>query len=162
MSNETWTPDRIAELTQLWTEGKSASQIATIMGGISRNAVLGKLHRMNIETGRFSAIAPLKKVKPLVAQAQFARKKADPVKAAAVKAIELRPPPPSIPKPLLVRLVDLGNHDCRWPVSGEKADTLFCGHNAEPGNSYCCGHVRLSVGKGTLSERNAIPARMVG
>ena len=43
-----WTPDRVSKLKELWGKGNTASQIAEIIGGISRNAVIGKAHRLNL------------------------------------------------------------------------------------------------------------------
>lgn len=60
------------------------------------------------------------------------------------------------PAPLNMTLLELNHNDCRWPVSGEGAKMLFCGHNVEDGKSYCPCHVRMSVGRGTESERNAV------
>ena len=50
-----WTEDRVAQLRQLWGSGKSASEIAEILGGMSRNAVIGKAHRLGL-SGRPSPI----------------------------------------------------------------------------------------------------------
>jgi GcrA cell cycle regulator len=50
-----WTDERIAELQRLWAEGKSASEIAAILGDVTRNAVIGKAHRLNL-SGRPSPI----------------------------------------------------------------------------------------------------------
>ena len=52
-------------------------------------------------------------------------------------------------------MVDLAAPDCRWPVSGEKANTLFCAMPADEGSSYCLHHRCVSRGKGTVSERTA-------
>lgn len=167
----TWTDERIADLRRMWGEGMSASQISAHFGTISRNAVLGAVHRFKLgehvvikkpdikrkptarDVRRLAPAAP--KVKPLVGPAAFPKTKIDPVKAAAVKAIENRPPPRNMPAPLLVRLFDLQNNHCRWPVRGEKEHTLFCGHVSAVGCSYCPGHKLLSVGAGTRSERMA-------
>jgi hypothetical protein len=54
---------------------------------------------------------------------------------------------------LLKRLFELGAKECRWPISGTKADILFCGHKAE--GIYCHHHRLRSVGKGTISEQRA-------
>src|SRR3954462_10521046 len=43
-----WTDERVEQLKQLWTEGLSASQIARVMGGVTRNAVIGKVHRLGL------------------------------------------------------------------------------------------------------------------
>ena len=45
-----WTDDKIAKLKELWGKGNTASQIAEIIGGISRNAVIGKAHRLNLSS----------------------------------------------------------------------------------------------------------------
>lgn len=59
------------------------------------------------------------------------------------------------PEPLLKRLFELERNHCRWPVEGEKADTLFCCHQVVEGHSYCEYHRRVSRGAGTISERRA-------
>ena len=43
-----WTEEKVSLLKKLWGSGKTASQIAEIIGGISRNAVIGKAHRLNL------------------------------------------------------------------------------------------------------------------
>ena len=43
-----WTEEKVESLKKLWGSGKTASQIAEIIGGISRNAVIGKAHRLNL------------------------------------------------------------------------------------------------------------------
>src|SRR5262245_23827496 len=44
----TWTDERVETLKKLWTEGLSASQIAAELGGVTRNAVIGKVHRLGL------------------------------------------------------------------------------------------------------------------
>lgn len=168
MTDFVWTDERIEKLRQLWAEGLSAGQIAARFPGASRNAIIGKAHRLGLskravgKRNDLNLVAPKPAtVKPLVGSAQFARKKADPAKMAEVKAIENKPAPAGLPKPLFVKLFELERNDCRWPVTGEKENTLFCGHNVDRGSSYCAGHHRLSIGKGTASERAAVTAKMV-
>ena len=43
-----WTPEKVNKLKELWGKGSTASQIAEIIGGVSRNAVIGKAHRLNL------------------------------------------------------------------------------------------------------------------
>jgi GcrA cell cycle regulator len=43
-----WTDERVARLTKLWSEGLSASQVAAELGGVTRNAVIGKIHRLGL------------------------------------------------------------------------------------------------------------------
>jgi GcrA cell cycle regulator len=59
------------------------------------------------------------------------------------------------PEALNVPMVELRDSHCRWPVSGERAHTLFCGRLRLEASSYCPRHHDLSVGRGTYSERVA-------
>lgn len=45
-----WTEEKVEKLKELWGKGSTASQIAMILGGVSRNAVIGKAHRLNLST----------------------------------------------------------------------------------------------------------------
>ncbi|WP_298691962.1 GcrA family cell cycle regulator, partial [uncultured Sphingomonas sp.] len=60
-----WTDERIDKLRSLWGQGQTASQIADELGGVSRNAVIGKAHRLGLESrpspvkGNESAAAPV-------------------------------------------------------------------------------------------------------
>ena len=66
-----WTPDRVEALKKMWSDGQSASQIASDLGGVTRNAVIGKIHRLglsnrgighqkdNISCNRFSSRIPI-------------------------------------------------------------------------------------------------------
>ena len=45
-----WTEEKVEKLKELWGKGSTASQIAVILGGVSRNAVIGKAHRLNLST----------------------------------------------------------------------------------------------------------------
>lgn len=59
-----WTDERVEQLKKLWSEGLSASQIATQLGGVSRNAVIGKVHRLKLSSrGRTNAPTPAPKAK---------------------------------------------------------------------------------------------------
>ena len=73
-----WTDERVDMLRQLWTEGHSASQIAEKLGGVSRNAVIGKVHRLKLESRMKSAV----EAKPAVAAVM-----SEPVIAAAPRVV---------------------------------------------------------------------------
>lgn len=83
---ESWTDQRIAQLKKLWQQGKSASEIAETLGGVTRNAVIGKAHRLGL-SGRPSPIktVTVKKTAPAkpAAKAAPAKKPATPAKPAA-------------------------------------------------------------------------------
>jgi GcrA cell cycle regulator len=82
-----WTEERIERLKKMWHDGATASQIADELGGVSRNAVIGKAHRLGLEQ-RPSPVKPgdekdLKKPAPAAAAPKTAAPKADAPKAAA-------------------------------------------------------------------------------
>ena len=98
-----WTDERVETLKKMWGEGKSASQIAKELGGVTRNAVIGKVHRLglsnrNTDDGKGDAApakaAPAKKAKPAA--------KAKPAKEAAPKdekpSAEAKPKKEAAPK----------------------------------------------------------------
>ena len=100
-----WTEDRVELLTKLWAEGLSASQIAKQLGGVTRNAVIGKVHRLGL-SGRAKPSNPSKKAarakrattaraRPRTTRAPSAPRKPRPAVAAAPP-----PPPPIEAKPM--------------------------------------------------------------
>lgn len=109
-----WTDERIERLKALWDEGLSASQIAKKLGeGVTRNAVIGKAHRLSLK----SRPSPVKSDKK-------------PVKRAQPKVTASQ-----------ISLLDLTDRMCKWPIGhpGEP-DFHFCGKNAESGMPYCARH----------------------
>lgn len=154
---EHWTDERIELLKKLWSEGFSAKQIADQIGGISRNAIMGKVHRLNLE-GRQKIVLAGGERKPAKERPAATRKAPPNPKAmAAVQEIINRPPPAVIeqvakPKSLEMSLLDLKDGDCRWPT-GERADITFCGHNTERDKPYCTYHCRLAYNPRVTEQR---------
>lgn len=151
-----WTDDRVALLTKLWKEGKTAKEIAETLGdGVTRNAVIGKAHRLNL-SGRASPIqqsgpaSSSSRAKPGTtpsASSSPTRK----TRAPAPKKKELpQPANKNIeqPKPKReggVALSDLKDSMCRWPEGDPKEDGFhFCGGASVPGFPYCEEHIRAA------------------
>lgn len=113
-----WTDERIAKLRKLWDDGLSASQIADKLGNVTRNAVIGKAHRLGLKA----------RPSPVKQEAAGAPK-------TAVKK------PKATPRPAKVTLLDLNERMCKWPIGhpGEE-DFHFCGKKAEAGFPYCAQH----------------------
>ena len=89
-----WTDDRVAVLTKLWAEGLSASQIAKKLGGVTRNAVIGKVHRLGL-SGRAKPSNPAKKkARKTVARTRQTRAPSAP--RAPRPVAQPRPAPPPI------------------------------------------------------------------
>ncbi len=135
-----WTDEKVAVLRQYWGSGKSASEIAEMIGGMSRNAVIGKAHRLGL-AGRPS---PIKERK--------ARPKA-PSPSHASPATTTTPATPKVPLDNVVELLpgggatilSLTERMCRWPHGDPKKPGFrFCGKPAADGTSYCADHLKLA------------------
>lgn len=167
-----WTDDRVALLSKLWVEEhRTASQCARELG-VTRNAVIGKVHRLQFEKRVDVSAKKLKGPGRFVGLVRGARKargaKRVPPKPATIK----RPPPEvfapaddavplaawdALPGTVPVTLEALGRTGCRWPI-GEDAPFLFCGCATADGSSYCPTHKHIGAGKGTIGEQNAVKA----
>ena len=159
-----WTDERIDALKALWESGLTASQIAEKLGGgISRNAVIGKAHRLELKsrpspvkggeeasTGATSGATPAVAAKapaksPAKAVAATPVAAPEPVAAKAVPEIvrpRVAPRPIAVPaKSGKTTLLELSDKVCKWPIGhpGE-ADFHFCGKPSNPGFPYCLDH----------------------
>jgi GcrA cell cycle regulator len=135
MSQPTWTPERIAILERLWTDGLSASEIAARFPGVTRNAVLGKLHRLGrLRRGRPVAPAKVRKAK------SPPRPKAP--RRTCPATTTNRPPPLGMPTWAgeVVAVEALRSWHCRWPI-GDPHDFgfAFCGRRVSA-RPYCEDH----------------------
>lgn len=154
-----WTPERIEEMTRLWTEGASASAIARALGGgLTRNGVLGKVHRMGLGARRKSPVSSPKahgnkgqpKANAIVART-IRRQEDAATKARRVPTRETAPPvleegdAGGVDVTRLIGLVDLTNSACKWPVGDPLVKGFgFCGQPAAEGKPYCELHCSRS------------------
>ena len=89
-----WTDERVETLKRMWTEGQSASQIAKELGGVTRNAVIGKVHRLGLSNRVESEEAPAAAADPAAAPAATPR-----AAASAPRAAAPAPQPEAAPEP---------------------------------------------------------------
>jgi GcrA cell cycle regulator len=149
----TWTDERVETLKKLWTEGLSASQIAAELGGITRNAVIGKVHRLGL-SGRAkspSSAAPRpRKARP---QSHMLRVSRPSIRGNTALAqayeleVELEPELVDNVIPLGQRrtLLELNEETCRWPIGDPgHPDFFFCGGQTITGLPYCAYHSRVA------------------
>src|SRR5450432_3230555 len=113
----TWTDDRLELLKKLWADGLSASQIAAELGGVTRNAVIGKVHRLGL-SGRAkspsSAVPRVRKARPA----------------------SMRP---------RISITELSEATCRWPIGDPGAeDFAYCGSQTKAALPYCPYHSRIA------------------
>jgi len=135
-----WTDAAIAKARAMWTEGKSATEIGRELG-VSRSAVLGKLHRLGL-TG--FTIRKRKSPHRSYGGVVLARTMAARTKKPATVVAEKAPPslpatPPIDAAPLRLTLLQLQRHQCH-AVTDLTAQALYCGHPVRPGSAYCPAH----------------------
>ncbi|WP_119304984.1 GcrA family cell cycle regulator [Dongia deserti] len=147
--NDTWPEWRLEALRRLWGQGVSAKQIASALGGgLTRNAVVGKAHRMGL-AGRPSPIIrdgrPRRPRKPQSAKA--GRKQVDDARQRAEQAKAPTPIPPVIqlappPAPPPLREPRISSRTCAWPIGDPREPGFhFCGATpVREGRSYCDEH----------------------
>ena len=150
-----WTEERIALLTKLWSDGLTASQIASQLGdNTTRNAVIGKAHRLGlsgrpspVRTPRDPGVKPVRQArpKPLVGHQRLPVmgkpkpnliRKAEP--AARPQSLEVVPGPG-------VTLLKVTDKMCKWPIGHPGDDGFrFCGNESRDGSPYCEGHAQMA------------------
>lgn len=145
-----WDNERTERARKLWREGYSASVIASALGGVTRNAVIGRMHRIG-ESGRFTPTRTVKVSRPRSRltpeqRAERARQQTlSKVKRKQIGPFPAEPlPPPDTPAPLYQRktLLELQEHHCRWPIGNPgEPEFHFCGATKVLG-SYCETHAR--------------------
>jgi GcrA cell cycle regulator len=139
MSSETqtWTTERVDQLRRYVEAGFSCGQIAGEIG-LSRNAVIGKIHRLGLWRG--TAHTPRVRARPR--PAVFSQRRA---LAAAYASASTAGTAAAVDSAKRCSLLDLTEGQCRWPISDPGAkDFCFCGNDAVGGLSYCVGHARLA------------------
>jgi GcrA cell cycle regulator len=144
-----WTDERTEALRALNADGLSAWEIAKELGGITRNAVIGKLHRLGIVKTKVVVSAPPPPPKSrLRPKPNFAT---IPNLLPAEPAPRWEPREDETPDFGNIPLGDLKSSQCHWPRGeGSIEDPFrFCGRESLAGFSYCAGHARLSVAIGS-------------
>lgn len=144
----TWSAERVETLTAMWRAGMSGNDIANRLGGVTRNAVIGKAHRLGLAGHQSkSAREDRKRQFSKSMHRTTRRKKAKPMKAETVQRLifgDVSPlPVDDIPRGPLVMFADLEAHHCRAPYGDPKLPGFgFCGCKKVPGTSYCEDHHR--------------------
>jgi len=146
-----WNDERVELLKKLWSDGLSASQIAGRLGGVTRNAVIGKVHRLGL-SGR-ATTSRMKSHRPR-ARAQNARRLMKPrfptignpaFRNLLAESEPYTPPAEELEIPLNERksIQTLTEVSCRWPIGDpQHTDFHFCGRKKVTGLPYCEFHAR--------------------
>ncbi len=149
----TWTDERVEILKRRWAEGLSASQIAAELGGITRNAVIGKVHRLGLSGRAKSPSSAAPRPRKPRAHSQMLRVSRPSVRGNTALAhayeFDAEPEPELIDNiiPLGQRrsLLELTEETCRWPIGDPgSADFFFCGGQTLTSLPYCAYHSRVA------------------
>ena len=155
-----WTDERVEMLKNLWAEGLSASRIATQLGGVSRNAVIGKVHRLKLSSrGPSTSSRPRQKKAPRAASTgrshgqdgSLGRSISPVVGATALQsqyfADSIVKPAADVVLPISrkLSLIELNEKTCKWPIGDPLTEDFhFCGNDAGENGPYCTYHSSLA------------------
>jgi GcrA cell cycle regulator len=159
-----WTDERVELLKKLWAEGLSASQIAGRLGGVTRNAVIGKVHRLGLSgratSSRSSSPRPRRTHVPRQHRASalmFGTRGNVALKPQFEAEEELSPAPLEelvIPLAERASILTLKEPMCRWPIGDPgEPDFHFCGRKKLGSLPYCEHHARMAYQPVQLRRR---------
>ena len=131
-----WTPNKVSKLKELWGKGNTASQIASIIGEVTRNAVIGKAYRLNLAAKSIQKKNNFNQVSQHQENALQPEKK---TRRSKFKSLLLdKNFEPENPK----SLEELYDGICRWPINHpDEPNFYFCGRKSMKDFSYCKLHV---------------------
>lgn len=154
-----WTEERVELLRKLWSEGLSASQIAAQLGAVSRNAVIGKVHRLKLAGRGRSPSQPARPKKPAGAKPQVTARPQRPTTASVggtALQVQFDAEPASrpafrqaenvvVPISRQLSLTQLTERTCKWPNGDPLTEEFsFCGNEAGETGPYCTYHAKLA------------------
>ena len=132
-----WTEEKVAKLKELWGKGKTANQIAEIIGGISRNAVIGKAHRLNLSAKIKTRTATTNQ--NFENSQDNKNTKSNKGRKNRFKSLIIEKDfEPENPK----QLEELDENSCKWPIGHPNEKSFyFCGRTSLKDFSYCKLHL---------------------
>jgi GcrA cell cycle regulator len=147
-----WNDERVELLKKLWNDGLSASQIAAELGGITRNAVIGKVHRLGL-SGRAkspsSSVPRPRKPRAPSHMLRIARSTRGNTALAQMYELDIEPEPELIENIIPIgqrcSILELNEEKCRWPIGDPGTpEFFFCGGRSIDGLPYCGYHSRIA------------------
>ena len=152
-----WTDEKVAKLKELWGKGKTANQIAEIIGGISRNAVIGKAHRLNLSAKiKTRTVASNQNFEISLSEKNSKSRRG---RRSKFKSLIIEKDfEPENPK----QLEELDENSCKWPIGHPDENSFyFCGRSSLKDFSYCKLHLLYAYQpkgkKEDVAEKEDIP-----
>ena len=147
-----WTPERESKLRALWKEGHTASQIAALLGETTRNAVIGKAHRLNLEARTVSKKSSTATKAKLGCNIKIKQEKLS--RKARFKSLLLdKNFEPENPK----KLTELTDNTCKWPIGHPyEKNFYFCGRKPLEKFYYCKLHVLYAFQPKNAKEEDMV------
>jgi GcrA cell cycle regulator len=150
-----WTDDRVELLKKLWSDGLSASQIAAELGGISRNSVIGKVHRLGLSGRAKNPSASVPRQRKPRSHGTLMRIARPGIRGNTALAQLQSYEPELEPEPELIEniipigqrcsILELNEGKCHWPIGDpSSSDFFFCGGKTIEGLPYCGYHSRIA------------------
>src|SRR5207302_95043 len=148
-----WTDERVEMLKKLWADGLSASQIAAELGGITRNAVIGKVHRLGLSGRAKSPSSASPRPRKPRAHPHMLRVSRPSMRGNVALAhayeYEMESEPELLDNVIPIgqrrTILELTEETCRWPIGDPgTAEFFFCGGQTTTGLPYCSFHSRIA------------------
>ena len=152
-----WTEEKVTKLKELWGKGNTASQIAEIIGGVSRNAVIGKAHRLNLSAKiKTRTATTIQKFQNSFEEKNNTIKRGR--KSKFKSLIIEKDFEPENPK----QLEELDENSCKWPIGHpDEKSFYFCGRSSLKDFSYCKLHLLYAYQpkgkKEEVTEKEEVP-----
>lgn len=171
-----WTDERVELLRKLWSEGLSASQVAAELGaGITRNAVIGKIHRLGLAERAKTVVSSRPRVAKVMRQAPQPRGGVVAPATMGNVALDYAPQPLVVARPRpeeevvipmseRVTLMELRESTCRWPMGDPTTPEFrFCGGSSPVGGGpYCAYHARVAYQPSQERRRVRVDQQKIG
>jgi GcrA cell cycle regulator len=158
-----WTDERVELLKKLWADGLSASQIAAELGGITRNAVIGKVHRLGLSGRAKSPSSGVPRArKPRSSGLLRVSRPSMRGNTALAYDCDAEPEPELIDIPFEQRktLLELTEKTCRWPIGDPSGgEFYFCGGETATDLPYCIHHAHIAYQPANERRRDKRPLR---
>jgi GcrA cell cycle regulator len=157
-----WTDERVELLKKLWSDGLSASQIAAELGGITRNAVIGKVHRLGLSGRAKSPSSAAPRPRKARSSGHMIRVQRPSMRGNTALAYEyeVEPEPEMVEIPAEQRktLLQLTEKTCHWPVGDPGSpEFFFCGGDTANDLPYCSYHSRVAYQPANDRRRDKRP-----